>query len=87
MDAAVYALIALIACTCAVLLARGYIKSKAPLLFWSALCFGGLTLSNSVLFVDLVMFPASDLFPLRMIITASSLGLLVFGFIWDGAKS
>lgn len=87
MEAMVYAFVAVIAAICSVLLTRGYLRSRAPMLFWSALCFGGLTLSNGILFVDLVVFPQISLFTLRMVVTAVSLALLVFGFIWDGAKS
>ncbi|HZP12900.1 MAG TPA: DUF5985 family protein [Nevskiaceae bacterium] len=87
MEAFVYAFIALIAGICAVLLARGYLRSRAPMLFWSALCFAGLTASNAILFADLVMFPEVSLFTLRMVVTAVSLALLVYGFIWDGSKS
>jgi len=87
MEAFVYAFIALIAAICAVLLARGYLRSRAPMLFWSALCFAGLTTSNAILFADLVIFPTVSLFTLRMIVTSVSLALLVYGFIWDGAKS
>jgi len=87
MEPLVYGLIAAIAGACAAHLARGYHRSKAPMLFWSALCFAGLTLSNVALFADLVLFPGMDLFTLRMALTSVSLALLVFGFIWDGAKS
>jgi hypothetical protein len=86
MEAFVYAFIAVIAAICAALLTRGYLRSRAPMLFWSALCFGGLTASNAILFADLVLFPDLSLFTLRMVVTAVSLALLVFGFIWEGAK-
>ena len=85
MTALVYALIAVIAALCSLLLLRRYARSGARLLLWSAVCFGGLTLSNIVLFVDLVLFPGGDQLNLRLMITAGALALLVYGFIWDSA--
>jgi Family of unknown function (DUF5985) len=57
MGPAVYILGALTTLVCAILLTRGYIHSRARLLLWSALCFFGLTVSNTLIFVDLVLFP------------------------------
>lgn len=39
MEPAVYVLRALTTLVCAILLTRGYIRSRARLLLWSALCF------------------------------------------------
>ena len=58
---AVYLLGALVSLLCAVLLLRGYSRSRTRLLFWSGLCFVGLTLSNGLVFVDLVVIPHIDL--------------------------
>jgi hypothetical protein len=52
-------------------------------LFWSALCFGGLTATNILVFIDLVAVPEADLHLLRWGITAVSLGLQVFGLVWE----
>ena len=46
---------------CAGLLWRGYRRSRRPLLFWSSLCFAGLTLDNLFLFADRILLPAVDL--------------------------
>jgi hypothetical protein len=83
MNAFVYAFIALVTFACAALLARGYLKARVRMLFWSALCFAGLTVANAILFVDLVMLPAVDLYVLRLAITTASLAVLVYGFIWE----
>lgn len=83
MNALGYLLITAVALSCAILLTRGYRRSKARLLFWSALCFSGLTLTNGMLLVDLVLFPEVDLYIVRQALTLAALGLLVFGFIWD----
>ncbi len=83
MNAIVYAFVALVVLVCTILLVRGYRRSRARMLFWSALCFGGLTITNSMLIVDLVLFPQIDLYLLRLLLTLASLSVLVFGFIWD----
>ena len=80
----VYILCAATAFLCACVLLRGYLRSKTRLLLWSSLCFVGLSLNNVLLYVDLVLIPTTDLQPLRHIIALFSLGLLVYGLIWDG---
>jgi hypothetical protein len=79
----VYILGALSSLLCAVLLFRHYLVSRTQLLFWSALCFGGLTATNVLVFIDLVAVPEADLHLLRWGITAVSLGLQVFGLVWE----
>ncbi|HEU4925081.1 MAG TPA: DUF5985 family protein [Burkholderiales bacterium] len=50
-------LLAVLTClACTVLLFRGYAASGLQLLLWSALCFVGLSLSNVLLFFDLVLW-------------------------------
>ena len=83
MNHCIYAFMTLVALLCAVLLARGYLQSRSRLLMWSALCFAGFTLSNSMLVVDQVLFPAFDLYRLRLVVTAASLAVLVYGLIMD----
>ena len=79
----VYILCALTSAACAVLLLRGYLRSKARLLMWSSLCFIALTLNNIVLFVDKILLPEKDLTLLRTGTALVGLVLLVFGLIWD----
>lgn len=80
---AVYILGILTTLACAVLLLRAYSRVKKPLLLWSGLCFVGLTISNALMFVDLVMFPDVDLYVWRLVTAAISMVLLVYGLIWD----
>ena len=54
---ALYLLAALTSVSCMVLLFRGYAHTGVRLLLWSALCFVGLSISNVLLFFDLVVFP------------------------------
>jgi hypothetical protein len=85
----VYILCTLTCVTCAVLLGRGFVRSKARLLLWSGLCFVSLTINNLLLFMDKVVWPErSDLFGiefplLRAIFAFVGVGVLLFGLIWD----
>ncbi len=77
----IYFMCALTAFACFVLLWRSWRANRAPLLFWSALCFAGLTMSNVLLVVD-KLFVAQDLTPYRLAVTLIALSLLVFGLVW-----
>lgn len=79
----VYVLCAATAFVCALLLLRGYRRSRSLLLFWSFLCFVGLTVNNVLLYVDLVVVPSIDLSFWRHLVALMSLSLLVFGLIWN----
>ncbi len=79
----VYLLGAFTSLLCAVLLLRGYLRGRRRLLLWSGLCFAGLALSNALVFVDLVLLPHVDLFPHRLLLTAISMALLLYGLIWE----
>jgi hypothetical protein len=80
----VYLLCALTSLVCTVLLARAYRTSRVRLLFWSILCFAGLTLSNVLLFIDLVIMPSGpDLMVWRTAVTLAAVGALLYGLIVD----
>jgi hypothetical protein len=80
----VYVLGALTTLLCAVLLLRGYAKGRKRLLLWSGLCFTGLTISNALLFVDLVILPvAVDLYMIRLSTAAIAMLLLLYGLVWE----
>ncbi|HYI12263.1 MAG TPA: DUF5985 family protein [Thermoanaerobaculia bacterium] len=78
----VYVLCAATSSLCAGLLFRGYRRSGARLLFWSALCFVGLALHNVLLIVDLRV-PAIDLSLWRMLPAVAGAALLLYGLIWE----
>lgn len=80
----VYALCALTCLLCAVLLFRGYLDSRAKLLFWSGLCFTGLLLSNIVLVLDKLVYTDVNLLPMRLWITLVALLLLLYGLLYEG---
>ncbi len=82
MAEAVYLLCALTSLACAILLYRGYRRSRTRLLFWSSLCFAGLVVNNVLLFVDLaVTGPEIDLKLWRSSVALVALGLLVYGLV------
>lgn len=83
LSAAVYVLGTLTCLCCAALLFRAYFQSRRALLLWSGLCFAGLTISNVLVFVDLVIFPSVDLYPLRLGSAAVAMLLLLYGLIWE----
>ena len=84
MLAALYILCTATSLSCAVLLLRGYFRTRTRLLFWSGVCFVGLTVNNLLLFIDLVMFPmVVDLSEWRSIAALVGLTVLVYGLIWE----
>lgn len=83
MGEAIYILCALTSAACAFLLLRGYLRTRARLLLWSAVCFVGLFINNVFLFLDLVVFPQIDFLPYRAGAALVSLLVLLFGLIWD----
>lgn len=86
MATVVYVLGALTTLFCAVLLLRGYAHTHQKLLFWSGLCFAVLTLSNVLLFVDLVLLPNINLHLTRLGTAALAMVLLVFGLVWESER-
>jgi len=79
----VYILGAIVSLCCGVLLLRSYSHVRKGLLLWSGLCFCGLAISNGLIFVDLVIFPQTNLYPLRLGTAAASMLLLLYGLIWE----
>jgi hypothetical protein len=79
----VYILCAATSALCAVLLLRGYSKSRSRLLFWSGLCFVGLALNNTLLVVDVRVVPNIDLSVWRTIPALIGVSLLVYGLVWE----
>ncbi|HEX4078470.1 MAG TPA: DUF5985 family protein [Rhizomicrobium sp.] len=80
---AVYVLCLLTSALCAGLLARSYLRSRAALLLWSALCFAMLALNNLLVIIDIVVLPEIDLSAARDFTALLGLGFLLYGFIWE----
>jgi len=79
----IYALCALASSSCAVLLVRGYLRTRLRLTLLACLCFSGLALNNVLLFIDLSLVPQVDLSLLRGIVALAALLLLVIGLVWE----
>ena len=80
----IYLLCFLTSFLCAFLLVRSYLRNRSRILLWSSICFGGLSVNNALLYVDLAILPESvDLAPLRASIALASTFVLVVALIWD----
>jgi hypothetical protein len=86
MPETVYALCFLTSAAVAILLLRGYCRTRARLLLWCGLGFIGLCVNNLLLVVDLVLVPTVDLSTCRALAGLVGLALLVFGLIWDSSR-
>jgi len=80
---AVYVLCFVTSALCAILLARGYSRSRARLLMWAAACFSFLAINNLLVVVDLVIFPDIDFRVARLGVMLAAVGVLLVGFVWD----
>lgn len=90
MAEAVYLLCALTSLACAVMLIRGYLRSRARFLLWCAACFACLAVNNGILFFDKVVYPDDVLrfasitaSVWRSVTALVGLSLLLYGLIWD----
>jgi hypothetical protein len=83
MIAVVHVLCALTSALCAVLLARAFVRTRARLLLWSALCFTGMALQNALLLVDKAS-PTLDLSLTRTLPALLGVLILLFGLVWEG---
>ncbi len=79
----VYVLCTLASLGCALLLGRTYRRNGVRLLLWSSLAFVALAVNNALVFVDLVLLPAVDLFYLREAASLAAACLFLFGLIWE----
>jgi hypothetical protein len=79
----IYSLCTLTCVACFGLLLRAWLASRARLLFWSALCFAGLSVNNLLLVVDKLLLPAVDLSVFRLVAALLAMLLLLFGLIWE----
>lgn len=86
MATAVYMLCMLTSGFCAALLLREYRRAKARLLLWSSLSFAAWAVNNALLFIDLVILPASiDLSVVRAVSGLIAITLLLYGLVWEAA--
>jgi hypothetical protein len=79
----IYTLCILTSLACAWLLLRSYRRTRHRLLFWSGLCFVGMTLNNTLLLLDKLVFTEVELMPFRLGATLAALLLLLYGLIYE----
>ena len=79
----VFLLCALTAFACTWMLLRAWLRSRARLLLWSALCFAGLTANNVLLVLDRLVFPNIDLSGWRLGLALLAVLLLVTGLVLE----
>jgi hypothetical protein len=83
-EVAAYLLCTATALACAALLWRGYRRNGVRLLFWSAVCFLGLTLENAILFIDRILVgPEVDLSLVRLSAAIVGVAALLYGLVWE----
>lgn len=83
MSGVIYALCALTAILCAVLLLQSYGRSAYRLLLWSGLCFSALAVNNLLLVLDKVVFLQVDLSVWRSGVALLAMCILLYGLVWD----
>lgn len=81
MVALTYALCAVAALACAIMLFVAARRTGSRMLFWSGLCFAGLSVSNALIAVDAVTVP--DLGLLRLGVSLVSVALLLYGLVFE----
>lgn len=84
LPAVIYVLSFLASALCTWLLLRGYGRSGTRLLFWSALCFGFLSLNSLAILADILLLPYRDLQLFRHLASLAAAATLLFGLIWEG---
>ena len=78
----VYSLCVVTSFACAFLLLRGYRRSGAGLLLWSALCFLGLAISDTILLLHtLEVVPRLEIG--RGVVSLAGIACLIYGLIFD----
>ena len=79
----VYVLCAATSALCAVLLIRGYRRSRSRLLLWSSVCFVGLAANNALLVLDRIVVRDVDLSTWRVVPAVVGMAALVYGLVWE----
>jgi hypothetical protein len=79
----VYVLCALTSVACALLLVRGYLRSRTRLLLWSSLGFVGLAFNNAMLVFDRIIFPAVPMGHLPTLPAVVGMCVMTLGLILD----
>lgn len=83
MAIAIYTLCTLTSLACAWLLLANYSRTGHRVLFWSGLCFVGMTINNILLVLDKLVLPMVDLLPWRLVAALIAVSLLLYGLIFE----
>ena len=84
--ALVYLLCLATSALCAALLFRAWRVSRSRLLLWTAVSFLFFALNNLALVADMVVFPVTPLWPLRLITQFFAFAVLLYGFVWEAER-
>lgn len=79
----VYGLCLLTSGVCAALLTRSWLRTRQPLLMWSAACFWLLAANNLLVVLDMVVLPDVNLSVARQVTALLAVGILIYGFVWE----
>jgi hypothetical protein len=79
----VFVLCSLTSGVCALLLFRAHARTKTRLLFWCALCFVLLAISNVLVLADILTPPITNLIAFRQLAALGAVAVLIYGFIWE----
>lgn len=80
----IYALCAFTSMLSSWLLLRSYRRNGSRLLFWSGLCFAGLSVNNLLLILDRIVFPTVvNLTTWRLLAALVALLPLLYGLVWE----
>ena len=77
----IYALCALTALACAVMLMLAARRTRSRMLFWSGLCFVGFALTNGMIVADDLRNTPNDLWTPRLLVALGSVVVLLYGLI------
>lgn len=79
----IYALCALTALACAVLLVLGSRRTGSRMLLWSGLCFAGLALTNALIVVDALDGRGNTFGTMRLVVALAAIMLLLYGLVFE----
>ena len=79
----IYGLCTILSLTIAAMLWRQHRRVPSRMIYWTALCFSGLALSNLLLVLDKLVMPEIDLRVLRHSVSLLSIGMLLFGLVYE----
>jgi len=77
----IYAACALTSIACFVLLFRSYAQSKSRLLFWSAMCFAGLSVNNVMLVLEGMGIVGNEFDTPRLFAALLAVSFMLYGLV------